>query len=72
MWPNKYLLRVVTRKNYHGDMKHQWCATTIRLCHMFNEKVYIYVLYMCMYMRECILFNVITNDELDMIEISIY
>ena len=52
-------------------MKHQRCASIIRLWHMFNEKVYIYVLYMCMDMRECILFHVITNDELDMIEISI-
>ena len=53
-------------------MKHHLCGPIIRLWHMFNEKVYIHVFYMCMDMRECILFHVITNDELDMIEISIY
>ena len=58
-------------------MKHQsyvakGYATIIRLWHMFNEKVCIYVFYMCIGIRKYILFHVITNDELDMIEISIY
>ena len=52
-------------------MKHQCHVAIARLWHMFNEKVYIYVLYMFMDMRECIWFHVITNDELDVIEISI-
>ena len=53
-------------------MKHQCHVPIIRLWYISYENVSIYVFYMCIDMRECILFHVITNDELDMIEISIY